>query len=108
VNDDGACARCRAAIAATRSRAREQIVRACAEIVARFSACKKCPWNGRFLIVSFCIAIERAHARAKQARTQYRRVATFETGSTAAKFFLHRARAKALAMTESHFERANQ
>jgi hypothetical protein len=108
MNDIDACARRRAAIVATISHAGAQIARDRADGVANFPLCDKCPWNGHFLIIRFsCSGRARACANA-DARMPRGHVTAFDADSSAVKFFLHRTRAKALAATESCFERANQ
>jgi hypothetical protein len=108
MNDDGAHASRRVAVAVAVLHARAQIARDRIGIAADFSLCEKYRWNGHFLIVKFLrFNPARAHA-GERVHAPSRRVATFEADLIAVKIFLHRTRAKALAMAESRFERANQ
>lgn len=108
MNDRDARERRRAAIVRLIAQACAQIARDRADIIAIFSFRKKCPYNGRFLIVLFSqFDRARAGANANASGRKHHGMAT-DMDAIAVKNFLYRTRAKAPAMTESRFERANQ
>jgi len=108
MNDRDARERRCAAVVRMIARACAQIALARVDIIAIFSWCEKCPYNGHFLIVLFS-QFDRVRAAANVNKSEWRRhdMAT-DVDAIAVKNFLYRTRAKAPATTESRFERANQ